>query len=138
MLISALVFLIACNTQPQAVDSQDEPYKDNPSLVDSLEEAGAIVEPGGSVTQPFFTPPGQIIAVDGQDVQVFEFASVSDADTAASTVAADGSYIGTSMMTWISTPHFYKSGKLIVMYLGDESATIDVLVDVLGSQFAGG
>jgi hypothetical protein len=71
-------------------------------------------------------------------VQVFEFASASDVDTAAGTVAADGSSIGTGMMAWISTPHFYKSGKLIVLYIGDESATIDVLIDVLGSQFAGG
>jgi hypothetical protein len=138
ILVSALVFLIGCAAQPQAADSQDEPITEISNLVGSLEEAGAMVEPGGSVSQPFFTPPGQIISVDGHDVQAFEFASATDADTAASTVAADGSSVGTSMMTWIPTPHFYGSGNLIVLYVGDESATINVLVDVLGSQFAGG
>jgi hypothetical protein len=138
ILVSALVFLIGCAAQPQAADSKDEAIPDISGVVDSLEEAGAMVEPGGSVSQPFFTPPGQIISVDGHDVQAFEFASATEADTAASTVAADGSSVGTSMMTWISTPHFYGSGNLIVLYVGDESATINVLVDVLGSQFAGG
>lgn len=138
VLLGALVLLIACDTGPQAVDSQDEPVVDSSTLVNRLEGAGATVEPGGRVTQPFFTPQGQILAVNGQDVQVFEFDSVSDADGAASTVAPDGSSVGTSIMTWISRPHFYKSGNLIVLYVGDETATIDILVDVLGPQFAGG
>lgn len=33
---------------------------------------------------------------------------------------------------------FYEGGKLIVLYVGDQNDTIDVLDAVLGMQFAGG
>jgi hypothetical protein len=42
------------------------------------------------------------------------------------------------MMTWIATPHFYSGGQLIVLYVGDQSSTMNLLEEVLGSQFAGG
>ena len=53
-------------------------------------------------------------------------------------VASDGSSVGTSMMAWIATPHFYINGMLIVLYVGDSSETIGLLEDALGPQFAGG
>jgi hypothetical protein len=111
---------------------------DYDNLVESLQDAGATVEPSGSVNQPFFTPQGQVIAVDGQDVQVFEYDTVADADAEADLVSPDGSSVGTSIMTWVATPHFYKSGRLIVLYVGDLSDTIGILEGALGPQFSGG
>ncbi len=55
----------------------------------------------------------------------------------ADTVSADGSSIGTTMMTWVATPHFYKAGKLIGLYVGDDSNVLGILEEVLGPQFAG-
>ena len=31
----------------------------------------------------------------------------------------DGSSVGTNMITWISTTHFFKKEKLIVIYIGE-------------------
>ena len=107
-------------------------------LVESLQDAGAVVGPTGNVDQPFFAPQGQVIAVDGQDVQVFEYTTAAGADSEADLVSADGSTVGTSMMTWIATPHFYKSGRLIALFVGDHSDTITILEGALGPQFAGG
>ena len=39
---------------------------------------------------------------------------------------------------WMATPHFFKSGKLIVLYLGDDVAVMTLLTGLLGPQFAGG
>ena len=107
------------------------------SLVDNLRVAGAGVEPAGIVKQPFFVPPGQLLTVNGGDVQVFEFASTEEAATAASTVSTDGSSIGTSMVAWVAAPHFYQAGKLIVIYVGSDGGDINLLEEVVGSQFAG-
>ena len=52
-------------------------------------------------------------------------------------VASDGSSIGGQVMMWMATPHFYKSGKLIVLYVGDEAAITTLLAGALGPQFAG-
>jgi len=108
------------------------------SLVDELRAAGATVDRAGNVSQPFFAPQGQMLRVNGEDVQTFEFASAEEADTVAETVSADGSSIGTSMVSWIAPPHFYKAGKLIVIYVGSDSDVIDALQEAMGSQFAGG
>ena len=72
-----------------------------------------------------------------QDVQAFEFASAEEADSVAGTVSADGSSIGTSMVGWLTPPHFYKSGKLIVIYVGSDGDVIDALQEAMGTQFEG-
>jgi len=131
------LLLAACGSQRSPVVSHGGPVRDYVSLVDSLRADGATIDPTGTVSQPFFTPQGQLITVNGQDVQVFDFASTADADAVADTVSADGSSVGTTMMMWVATPHFYKAGKLIVLYVGDDSYVLSILEEVLGPQFAG-
>ena len=107
------------------------------SLVDNLRMVGVTIDPAGNVSQPFFTPEGQVLTVNGEDVQVFEFAGAEEADNVAETISADGSSIGTSMVGWVAPPHFYKAGKLIVIYVGSDGDVIDILQEVMGGQFAG-
>lgn len=122
------------------------PVTDFVSLVDSLRAAGATVEPAGEVSQPFFSVEGQVITVNGEGVQVFEYDDAASADAKAALVSPDGISVGTTeegvliqdtMITWIATPHFYQAGQLIVLYVGDSTAVIDALEEVLGPQFAG-
>ncbi|MFT4146652.1 MAG: hypothetical protein QM644_19585 [Mobilitalea sp.] len=40
-------------------------------------------------------------------------------------------------VSWVSVPHFYKKGTLIVQYIGEDEAIISTLKDILGEQFAG-
>lgn len=42
-----------------------------------------------------------------------------------------------SKVSWVSYPHFYKSGSLIVQYVGEDEKIIADLRDILGEQFAG-
>ena len=111
---------------------------DNASLVEELRLMGNSVESLESIYQPFFTPQGQIIELNDEDIQVFEYSSEEEANKEAVQVSADGSSVGTTMLTWIDTPHFYQSGKIIVLYIGNNSEVIDMLTELLGPQFAGG
>ncbi len=77
------------------------------------------------------------MTVYGEDLQVFEFASEVEADAVAETVSADASSVGTSMIFWVAPPHFYKAGRLIVIYVGSDSGVINILQEIMGSQFAG-
>ena len=106
-------------------------------LVAALRAKSVAVEDVGAVTQPFFEPEGRVVRLEGQDVQVFEFATEEDASSASETIAPDGGSVGTSMVTWISAPHFYHSGKLIVLYVGEGESVLAALQDVLGPQIAG-
>ncbi len=111
--------------------------EDQASLVAALEASGATVETGEPVTQVFFSPEGTVIKVNGADVQVFEYESVEAMESEAAQVAPDGGSIGTSMVTWMDTPHFYKAGRIIVLYVGSDETVLGLLEKVLGPQFAG-
>ncbi|MGI9067981.1 MAG: hypothetical protein ACR2HX_16465 [Pyrinomonadaceae bacterium] len=90
------------------------------------------------VRQPFFSMAGRIININGEPVQAFEYATPSAAAADASRVSDDGNTIGTSKPTWMATPHFFKSGKVMVLYLGRNQTIVDLLRTVLSNQFAGG
>jgi hypothetical protein len=120
-----------------AAASGEAAAQDYAALVAALEAAGATVEAAGEVQQPFFGPKGQLIKVDGADVQVFEYPEAGVVAHDADQVASDGSTVGTQVMMWMATPHFYKSGRLILLYVGDEATVTSLLTGALGPQFAG-
>jgi len=111
--------------------------EDQSSLLTALQAAGATVNVGDSIMQDFFTPEGRVITVNGADIQVFEYESAEAMEGEASQVAPDGGSVGTSIMMWMDAPHFYKTGRIIVLYVGSDSAILDLLEQVIGPQFAG-
>lgn len=120
-----------------ACASQGGSASDYTSVADSLRGAGVTIASGGEVSQPFFSGKGQAITVNGEQVQIFEYADEAAAEADAASVSADGSTVGTTMITWVATPHFYRSGKVIALYLGDDATVLKALETVLGPQFAG-
>lgn len=117
-------------------ESRGKPVTDYTSLIDNLRAAGIIVKRAGEVVQPFFSVKGMIIKVRGEDVQVFQYSHKTETDAQAAQVSPDGSTVGTTKIHWIGTPHFYKSEKLLVLYVGDNDNVLKALDDVLGQQFA--
>lgn len=81
---------IGCTTQQPPIVSREGPVTDYVSLIGNLRQAGATVEPAGEVSQPFFAVTGNIITVNGDDVQVFEYADAAAAEAEAAPVSADG------------------------------------------------
>ena len=120
------------------IQSVVRPPMDRQQLIDDLRFSGDDVEEGGDVRQPFFDVTGRTITVNGNSVQVFEYPSFDGARAAAAGIGADGSTIGTTSVMWIAPPHFYSSGMLIVLYVGDDDDLRDLLEGTLGSQIAGG
>jgi len=136
--------LAACASQPPAAETPDIETGSGISsiagfddLVAALEAAGAQVESAGEIEQAFLSAPGQIIKLNGTDVQVFEYATPEVAEAEAGTISPDGTSTNTTMITWVDAPHFYRSGRLIVLYVGSDEEIISLLEGVLGPQFAG-
>lgn len=108
------------------------------TLIARLRKSGRIkVQRGGEVSQPFFTAKGRLLKLDGEDVQVFEYPTEEQAGLEAGRVAPGGSGVGTSMPMWIAPPHFYRTGRLIALYVGENGVVISALENALGPQFAG-
>jgi hypothetical protein len=127
---TATADMVTASPEPLAVEDQA-------GLIAALQAAGATVEVGDSISQDFFSSEGNIIKVNGADVQVFEYESADAMENEASQVAPDGGSIGTSMVSWMDAPHFYKTGRLIALYVGSDQTILDVLEMVMGPQFAG-
>lgn len=107
-------------------------------LVDALRAAGATVEPVREIEQSFFSVPGQVITVSGGEVQVFEYADEATREVEAAMISADGSSIGTTMITWVEPPHFYAMGRAIALYVGSDAEILQMLESVLGEPIAEG
>ena len=147
MLMLVAVFVSACaadtaNDGTGAIAEPDanptEPIAAEPLAIEALHAAGAEVEEGEPLAESVFGVPGQVIRANGAAVQLYTFANEADAQAAAETVSPEGSSIGTTMITWMGTPHFYLSGDTIVTYAGDDADVLQLLESALGPQFAGG
>lgn len=107
-------------------------------LVANLRAHGATLQvTDEKVRQPFFSATGRIIKVNNEGLQMFEYANASKANAEAQRISSDGMTIGTNKPSWMAPPHFYKSGKLIVIYVGDDRTILNILKGAVGSQFAG-
>lgn len=126
-----------CNGSDAPTVSHGGPVRDHVSLVDTLRAQGLTVEPTGPISQPFFSMPGQTLRVNGQDIQVFEFEDSSSTESQAKEISSDGMSIGNTVVQWIAPPHFFLSGKIIVLYLGTDAELLKKLEIALGKQIAG-
>lgn len=135
-----IVFLCSstgCNGSDTPQTSHGGPVRDHVSLVDTLRAQGLTVEPTGSISQPFFPIPGQALRVNDQDIQVFEFEDPSAVQSQAKDISPDGMSVGNTLVQWINPPHFFLSGKVIVLYLGTDAELLKKLETALGKQIAG-
>jgi hypothetical protein len=71
------------------------------------------------------------------DLELFEYASAVDAQADAHQIRADGSGTATTIVDWVAPPHFFLKGRVLVIYVGNDSAVVNLLRRLLGPQFAG-
>lgn len=111
------------------------------ALLIYLRGLGASIEVEGETPYDFFDAKGRRVKVNTSHIEVFEYANAGAMESAASRVSPDGFRITTERwdvgVSWIYDPHFDKAGRIIVMYIGDNSYTISLLEYALGKQFAG-
>lgn len=116
--------------------SHGGPVRDYVSFVDHLRGV-ATVTPAGNIERSFFSVGGYAVTVGAETIQVYEYADEAAMATDARTVSPDGSTVGHTMVSWIAPPHFYKAGRIIVVYAGSDATTLQRLTQILGAQFAG-
>jgi hypothetical protein len=135
LLILALALAACSDPTPAAAPAEDSfGYQD---LVEALESAGADVQPAGELEQDFFPVGAQIIRINAQDVQVFEFDSPGSMKASEATITGNGYIIGTMSIDWISAPYFFSRDRLIVLYVGTDESTLELLTQVLGPALTG-
>ena len=138
LFVVAVAFVMTSCGAAATSPSEGASVHDRASLLAALQAAGATAEVGDMITQDFFTAEGQFVTINGTEgIQVFEYENGEAMENDASQVAPDGGSIGTSMVNWVDSPHFYKSGRIIVLYIGNNETVLGLLETVMGKQFAG-
>ena len=107
------------------------------TLISQLRAAGTNVETVGEVDQPFLSVTGTMIKLQGEDVQIFQYSSAAEMEAQAALISPDGTSVGTRKIHWIGSPHFFKHGRVLVLYVGNDKKVEKALEGVLGRQFAG-
>lgn len=134
MVTGSLVFQTPLVLEPPAEGRSDH----FAGLMADLAGAGGLIqETGEQIIQPFFAPAGQLVRLNGADLQIFEYQSAEAAAAEVALVAPDGGSVGSHMVTWMASPHFFNADRFIVLYVGDDVDVLTMLEAVLGSQFAG-
>ena len=138
ILIITILMLVAYSTSCATDNGRCGDYA---SLIDNLRKAGAVVEEKGEVASNLLSAKCMVISVNDSNVDVWEYDNAASASAQAALISLDGSSIQTGMkitlVEWIGSSHFYKAGKLIVLYVGESEAVTVVLERVLGPPFAG-
>lgn len=107
-------------------------------LAEILFARGIPIEVGEEEVVDYFPVPVRHFTVFGEDVRVFEFVGPNTAGAVAATISPDGSSINGRVIDWPATPHFYLSGRVIALYLGDSASVLLSMEEIMGPQFAGG
>ncbi len=108
----------------------------------ALETNGAVVVQTGEEPDGLFSSAVIKVLINGEQLQVYEFASTSAADTATTTVSADGTTFTSNdsppiAIDFLHRPHLFQQGNVIVVYTGNDAGVINLLRDTLGEEFAG-
>jgi hypothetical protein len=135
---AAVLFLLAhgCGAaqspRPPAPDGFGE-------LAAALRAGGADVTVGRASTRaPFMPVPARVLKVNGANLLVFDLPTEELARQQASRIAPDASRVGTNDVAWMAPPHFYRAGRSIVLYVGEDGRVLALLDRVLGPPIARG
>lgn len=110
------------------------------TLVTALRAGGAtaqVAEVMWAESFPFFAVPAVRITVDGENIFAFEYTNVVEAEAEARRISPTGFEVGLTHIDWISDPHFYRSGQVVVIYVGRTTLILSLLQQLLGPQIAG-
>jgi hypothetical protein len=139
--------------RPAASASQPTAAFDITVLARDLKHAGLDVGKPQTTARGAFGASGRpaMLSVGGHALQIYTFATSTEASRVASQISADGSAgpfggLPFSLVEWKGAPHLFRRGRLVVIYVGlpsssgsgpDESRLLRAIAGSMGPQFAG-
>jgi hypothetical protein len=108
-------------------------------LVADLHRAGAQIGRSAPFNGTPLSSDGVTVCVNHEEVSVYVYSSDQAREAAAATIDRhDPWHIGNAVVEWLSPPTFWQRDRILVLYVGTDQATTNLLVAVLGQPFAVG
>lgn len=74
-----------------------------------------------TVLHPFFRVPGQLVQVNGQDLQVFVYTDATTRKSDSARISADGTMIAGEIVEWPAKPWFASNENVLTVLLSNDS-----------------
>lgn len=138
--ILLLWFVFACSgTGEVTTTGAIEPGGDPDRLIAELNGAGVATDEVDTFATDPLGGTGTLICVGSEEVRVYLFNDEQTATEVATRIdPADPSNLGNAIIEWVGRPRFWQRGPMLVLYLGEDVTTEDLLIGVLGPPFAQG
>lgn len=102
-------------------------------LITALQSNGFVAQDGGHFTNFLFERGGQLLLVNGQQVQVWEFATEAQVNEAQTLITGDDSPL--ARLNFTASPRFFQNGKMVVLFVATDPAILNILTTILGNPF---
>ncbi len=138
IIIISLISLFMTFTGCSGINNSKSDYNLE-KFEDALKDKGYNFEIK-DVQKNFLPTTRKRILIKDEALDIYIFKNTKKMESEASNIDSGGcSYYGRNAVdvSWVSFPHFYKKGSLIVQYVGENENIISDLEDILGEQFAG-
>ena len=83
---------------------------------------------------------GKQVILQDTEIVVYSYENSEEMEKSASLLNEDATTINKEQpieIEWTKNPHFYKKGKIIVQYIGEDEEIVTDLDKIMGKQFAG-
>jgi len=138
-IIALLLFIIPIMTPvQQRFEAPPVTTGSATDIMRSLQAQGAVVGVGSvPIEQSFTSVPGEVLIVDNQEIQVFEYADVTAATAVASAVYYGNSPGWEQFMLTTDVAHLYQIGNVLLLYTGSEPTITRLLEMAFGEREIG-
>lgn len=89
------------------------------------------------IASPLFEPMGYAIRVHKDEIQTYAYGNTAKAEEAMKKIQKDGTPTDQPGWKWEDSPHFFRNGNFIAIYLGNDANVTTALEEILGKQIAG-
>lgn len=139
VVIAIMLTAIGCSNRAESTTTSAASETEPDQFISDLNTAGAEAEQVESFSSDPLGGKGLLVCVGGEEVRLYLFDGEQAAATAANRIDPDDpSHVGTAIVEWAGNPRFWHRGPILVLYLGADQVTEDLLIEVLGTPFARG
>lgn len=139
VVIAIMLTVIGCSNRADSTTNSVAFVTEPDRFIADLNGAGTKAEQVESFSSDPLGGKGRLVCVGGKEVRVYLFESEQAAATAADRIDPDDpSHVGAAIVEWAGNPRFWHRGPILVLYLGEDQETEDLLTEVLGTPFARG
>jgi hypothetical protein len=103
-----------------------------------MRKAGITYEVLGKNGPSLLLVPSIKLKILDEEVNVYTYKDNIELELEAMTFDKTGGLVNGTEIDWVSMPHFYKKGNILVAYIGKNNSIIEALKALLGYEFSGG